>query len=1399
MALLSGRAAGRPTQRVYPGAAPTRQHRFKSQERSELMQTHPDHTSRLLGPARRRWSGRSCPRIRRSRSTARRRGAALVFVLLATMVAMTLAGSFLSAQSTSVSLARNTFSFAQARFVAESGMAFAVGHVENSDTWRTEHASATWVTDQSFGPGTFTVTVVDGYDADGDGTITTPTEGDGDLADDETDLATIEVTAIVQGATHVARAVITPVAGETKRVLFVVPDQSNLSVHDELRKARMESWGYEVVPFTANQSANAYDAALADVDVVEVTEETHSSHVGTKLRDTEIGVVNEERALIDELQMANSGGSYSDDEIDIVENAHYITSGLSLGNLTILNSSEQLNTAGSSLAPGATVLAERVSSNSVVMAAIDAGEELRDGSLAHGRRVYMPWGADSFDAAELNEDGWLLLKRSLEWASAQAAPPDPILHYNFSSQAGTNIQDVIGELDAQIENGNGSITWIDDPLVGEGVYFNQNAQSGTAVIRTSSDSTADGLKSALQTSNAITIQAFVKAEGFDNSGGRIVSHSGSTSMDDRNFTLMGDNDGSNNVDLAARIKYSSSVSEYRENDCFTLNNYHVLAVTIDLNSSSDNVKLYVDGELVDTNSRSGSFANWTSEAFLLGNEDTRDRPYRGYLYDVKVWDRVLSATQLKDNADALLPGDSDTAQLIAAYTFQEVLPNATLIGHWKLDDTSSSAGPGVLMQDTIAWGGWQAVIDSYHASQGAYGGGLGGSPNAGSEAVVAVNSTGNNRITMWSNTEIRGDVYIGPDGDLDQAIKTWDSSTITGTRDTLAETITIPQLGAPSGSPFDGSHEGSIDMWGSMSETITTDRYFNSVSLWDQSKLVIDGNVTLLLNGSLNLGNNAEIELLPGASLDLYIKGTVGCNGSLNTSTEDPSKMRIYMIGNNRTFSMWNVAQVYALLHSNNGAIAIWDGLEFFGRMRGRKLDGNGKIHIDLDSSFGDGGGIGGGPPNAVEEISANDGTCTGGPTGGEDGFGDGGTAFGFDGNDDYVLIPHAAAYMLDAGAVSFWFRPDDVSGHQGLFSKDSTGYDNGGHIHVYLDGSTLRTRLQSTTASYTVSSGGLSAGTWYHAVVVFGPNGLRLYLNGTLADDDDYTGGLGTSSGGSGNSEPIVLGANTWGSGDQTHLPLSDYYHGRIDDVRIYDDELDSHQVQALYNNQDIGDPSGPGYLVQDVSGFGTPLNLYIDDPDEVTWLDGGGLQIDGNTRIISPGAATKLYDALTATNEFTIEVIFAPENLTQSGPSRIVSYSTDTSYRNFTVHQSQLAYGVRLRTTDTGGNGTPDLNSGTVLTTASHHVIITCKDEQVKLYRNGNLEGTHARSGDFAWNNAYPLVMVNEVTDNRPWLGTLTRVAIYDRGMSSSQITEMFGGEAPSEEGTGTNGYTVRWEERK
>ena len=139
------------------------------------------------------------------------------------------------------------------------------------------------------------------------------------------------------------------------------------------------------------------------------------------------------------------------------------------------------------------------------------------------------------------------------------------------------------------------------------------------------------------------------------------------------------------------------------------------------------------------------------------------------------------------------------------------------------------------------------------------------------------------------------------------------------------------------------------------------------------------------------------------------------------------------------------------------------------------------------------------------------------------------------------------------------------------------------------------------------------------------------------------------------------------------------------------------------------------------------------------------------------------------------TLEDWITPANSSQKGPARILSFSSGTSERNFTLGQNGNRYDVRFRTTSSDANGSPSLESqgSTARPTLTHLVYTRDARGKARIYLDGEENNLLDVKGDLSnWQDDFKLVVGNETSGDRPWLGTLHLLAIYDRALSPDEI---------------------------
>ncbi|MEM9426344.1 MAG: LamG-like jellyroll fold domain-containing protein [Pseudomonadota bacterium] len=177
-----------------------------------------------------------------------------------------------------------------------------------------------------------------------------------------------------------------------------------------------------------------------------------------------------------------------------------------------------------------------------------------------------------------------------------------------------------------------------------------------------------------------------------------------------------------------------------------------------------------------------------------------------------------------------------------------------------------------------------------------------------------------------------------------------------------------------------------------------------------------------------------------------------------------------------------------------------------------------------------------------------------------------------FGGGNDPIEIPHTDAQAATEGTWAFTFNANNPGNgsNQALFSKDHSGYEDGGHLTAYITtNGALKVRFQGTEdEKYLVDwQTKVEADEDYHFAFTFDEDEIAFYLNGELIDSDD-----GYPAGMSGNTEDLVLGASTrTRNGDDDNLQW--HFDGEIRDLVMLDRPLED--IEALFLAEAGGDVS--------------------------------------------------------------------------------------------------------------------------------------------------------------------------------------------------------------------------------
>jgi hypothetical protein len=171
------------------------------------------------------------------------------------------------------------------------------------------------------------------------------------------------------------------------------------------------------------------------------------------------------------------------------------------------------------------------------------------------------------------------------------------------------------------------------------------------------------------------------------------------------------------------------------------------------------------------------------------------------------------------------------------------------------------------------------------------------------------------------------------------------------------------------------------------------------------------------------------------------------------------------------------------------------------------------------------------------------------------DRFGNPNSAYRFNGTGNYIYV---SDQLPDSQEFTFsaWLESEEDK-YAGIFYEAAyftPGRDTiletfpGGELHG------TATKIADPGPNSLVASGVISTGAWTHVVWVLRTNGTAIYVNGIASASNNYPGNnIGYHS-------PMYIGAENHGA------QVEYFFHGSIDDVRVYNRALSASEASQLY-----------------------------------------------------------------------------------------------------------------------------------------------------------------------------------------------------------------------------------------
>lgn len=197
-------------------------------------------------------------------------------------------------------------------------------------------------------------------------------------------------------------------------------------------------------------------------------------------------------------------------------------------------------------------------------------------------------------------------------------------------------------------------------------------------------------------------------------------------------------------------------------------------------------------------------------------------------------------------------------------------------------------------------------------------------------------------------------------------------------------------------------------------------------------------------------------------------------------------------------------------------------------------------------------------------------------------------------------------------------------------------------------------------------------------------------------------------------------------------------------------------------------------------LSGFPDLPSISLKEREKASFAREGALAFEGGAFLLT-GFEKTLTAGCQLSNQISIETVLTSSLPKQTGPARIVTFSSDGYSRNFTIGQESDQLILRLRTPQTGANGmNPEMKLGPLPAAQRTHLVVSYQPGQLDCWINGKRTlSTNQVQGDFSnWDSQHHLLLGDEWDGGsvRKWRGQIDRLSIYTRATTDSEVQQRF-----------------------
>ena len=310
--------------------------------------------------------------------------------------------------------------------------------------------------------------------------------------------------------------------------------------------------------------------------------------------------------------------------------------------------------------------------------------------------------------------------------------------------------------------------------------------------------------------------------------------------------------------------------------------------------------------------------------------------------------------------------------------------------------------------------------------------------------------------------------------------------------------------------------------------------------------------------------------------------------------------------------------------------------------------------------------------------------------------------------------------------------------------------------------------------AGITESTTSIEAGEWHHAACVYDGSAVKVYVNGVLEASNPYSSGI------SANNAPLRIG---------------DKFDGLIEEVTIYNRALTATEIRAIYDagsaekvkpppiTDTILAPSGlVGWWPGDGNSndtIGGNDGTLIGSATFVEGLAGQAFKFDGVDDGVEIPNTNGVFDLVEA---WTIDAWVRPLAAGIDGRSDPIVWKIATNGLNQDTFLLNWHYGNTFKIGLESASGGVDFSTQSSSHTPDqwYHVVGLYDGANLKIYVNGELEGSRAIGQVVAYTGPAPLRIGNNLHSNHRskgvFDGLIDEVKIFSRALTATEIKAIY-----------------------